>query len=148
MAIELSVHPDRALSYFRFSGSVTVQDCARIYRTYVRHPLFDKQFMMLSNTTRLDGIDATFLGIVVAAERLTATFPLFISEARSVIHAANDVTFGMARMMQQIVEPVSRFRFDIHRSEKDALLAAGQREPSFDALDAALGLNLRTYRTG
>ena len=50
MAIELSVHPDRALSYFRFSGSVTVQDCARIYRTYVRHPLFDKQFMMLSNT--------------------------------------------------------------------------------------------------
>lgn len=138
MTIDISVSPERQLAYFHFSGTVTVADCADAFRRYLAHPLFDPAYMMLSDTRDLEGIEASFLGIVVAVERLLPSFLQFRKLRSSVIHAPGDVAFGMARMMQQVTEPVSNFRFEICRDESTSLCAAGQPDASLDDLRAAL----------
>lgn len=140
MPIDLTIHPAHSLSYFRFSGNVAVQDCAGVFRRYLAHPQFDPDHVMLSNAEQLLGIDATFLGIMVAVERLVPSFIRFPRPSRSVILAPGDVPFGMARMMQQVTEPISRFKFDICRTEEEALIAAGLSETSIQELEHNLGL--------
>ena len=140
MPIEVTIHPDRALVYLRFSGHINVKDYARAYLTWVNHPDFSPDQTTLSNTLKLDGVDATFVEMLAEIGRVTPTFHRFRDYVQAVIHAPSDVTFGVARMLQQLTEPVSRFRFDILRSEAEALQAAGQNEPDFDSFDRAVGL--------
>jgi hypothetical protein len=143
MSIILTIHPERCLSYFRFYGRVDVKECADALRDYVRHPEFSTGLTMLSNTSALNHVEASFISMVMGIDRLSTIFKLFACEAHSVIHARDDIIFGMARMMQQITEPVSPFRFSICRSEAEALLLAGQPEPDFETLDHNLGLTGR-----
>ena len=140
MPIKVTIHPERALVYLRFSGHINVQDYIRAYLAWVNHPDFSPDQSPLFNTLHLDGIDATFVEILAEMNRVAPTFHRFRDYVQAVIHAPSDVTFGVARMLQQLTEPVSRFRYDILRSEAEALQAAGQNEPDFDSFDRAIGL--------
>ncbi|GAA4225094.1 hypothetical protein GGQ68_001780 [Sagittula marina] len=140
MTIEYTFHPDQKLAFFRFFNQITVQDCVETFRAYVAHPDFRPDDLMLSDTRQLEGIDATCLGIIVAVERLLPCFRAFPDTARSIIYAKNDLIFGMARMMQQVIEPVSTFEFQIHRTEADALAAANMPQTSLDDLARELGV--------
>ncbi len=140
MSIALSVHPDHGLAYFRFRGHVDVPACAQIFLDYARHPRFDPQHVMLTSSVELETVDASFLRILTAVDKLAPTFRFFRHDCVSVIHARNDVFFGLARMMQQITEPLSKFRYEICRTEAEALRAAGLPDTCFAALDQRLGL--------
>ena len=140
MPIEVTIHPERALAYLRFSGHIGVQDYARAYLAWVNHPDFSPNQVPLSNTLRLESVDATFVAMLAEIGRVAPTFHHFRDYVQAVIHAPSDVTYGVARMLQQLTEPVSRFRFDILRSEAEALQAAGQNEIDFDSFDRAVGL--------
>jgi len=140
MSIAFTVHPDLNLAYFRLRGRTDVAECARAYTDYLKHSDFQPNHIMLTSTVDLENIDASFTRILVAVERVAPTFRLFRTETTSVIHARDDVVFGLARMLQQIVEPLSKFRFDVHRTEEMALKAAGLAYLNFAELDAHLGL--------
>ncbi|MBP0483066.1 hypothetical protein [Sagittula salina] len=142
MPINLTVHPHSCLAYYRLSGVLTVDDSARALRAWIDHPGFEPSHVMLIDMSTCDEIRVTFLGIVVAVERLLPVFDAFTRPALCVIHAPDDVAFGVARMLQQTVEPVSNICFEIHRDPPGALRAAGICLPTFDALDAGLGLSL------
>lgn len=120
------------------NGVIDVPDAIGAFRSYVDHPLFDPTFVMLTDTVAVTEVDANFRGVVGGVHRSLSLIRKFPQEAHSVIFAPQDVTFGMACVLQQVVEPLSHLRFDILRDEADALAKAGQAEHSFDALQAAL----------
>ncbi|WP_157733518.1 hypothetical protein [Antarctobacter heliothermus] len=138
MPVDVSVHPARRLALFEMHGVITVPDAIDGLRSFVEHPLFDPGLVMLTDARHVDDVVASFIGIVGGAHRSRALFCNFRQEAHNVIYAPQDVAFGMARVMQQVVEPLSYLRFDILRDETEALANAGQDELSFDALYAAL----------
>lgn len=138
MPVEVSVHPARGLALFEMHGVMTVPDAIGGMRSFVEHPLFDPVLVMLTDARHVDDVVADFLGIVGGAHRSLALFRNFRQEAHNVIYAPQDVAFGMARVMQQVVEPLSHLQFHILRDEAEALAKAGQAEHSFDALYAAL----------
>lgn len=144
MGFELSVHPERKLAFFRMLGHVPLQDCIDIFVDYVNHPLFDPAHVMLTDTRHLQGVDADFRRILWALERTRPLFGRFPKGTLSVIHAPRDVNFGLARILQQVAEPFTPFRFEIERDEEMALALAGQPEMRFDRLEAALSAAAKT----
>ncbi|WP_417208380.1 hypothetical protein [Antarctobacter sp.] len=127
------------------TGVIDVPDAIGAFREYVEHPHFDPAFVMLTDTRQVSDVDARFRAIVGGVHRSLTLIRSFRQEARSVIYAPQDVAFGMARVLQQVVEPLSHLRFEILRGEAEALSRAGQPEPSFDALHAAFA---QTPQTG
>ena len=138
MPVQISVHPDRQLAYFRFSGVIDTATGAAAFRDYLRDPSFDPSYVMLSDTQAISRIDAGFASILSAALRLAADLRRFEDGSLSVICAPDDTVFGVGRMMQQTVEPISRLRFRIVETEQEALRLARQPEPGFAELVAAL----------
>lgn len=138
MPIDVSVHPDRSIGLFRMHGMIDVAQGMSSFRTYVQHPQFDPAFTMLSDTSNITEVQATFLGIVGGVQRSLFLLNEFRQETRSIVYAPHDVAFGMARILQQVAEPLSRLRFEIFTDEAQSLTKAGQTETSFAALIAAL----------
>lgn len=139
MAIDITVAADRGLAYFRMSGTVDTQAAAKAYTFLLEHPAFRPDLVMLTDTRHLHTINTSFLGIMAAVQRLVPLFGRYSADVQSIVHAPSDVAYGSARMLQQVAEPISPFRFSIHRTEEQALQQAAQTEASFDALEAALG---------
>jgi len=144
MPISYSIHPDRGLVHFRMSGTIDVPQTLASFSGYVRNPLFDPSYVMLTDAQDVGAVDADFLGIVGGVQRAMTFLRSFPDEASSIIYAPRDLTFGMARILQQVVEPVSTLRFKILRDEGEALALAGQPETNFNALELALWPNLAT----
>lgn len=144
MSFDLTVLPDRNLAYFRIRGDTAIAEGAQAFRDYVDHPLFDPNYTMLTSASEVGDISASFTGIVMAVERLLPVFGSFHAPAHSIIHAPGDVAFGLARMIQQLTEPLSGIRYTITRNESEALQLAGQRERTMLQLNqhlaAAAGL--------
>lgn len=144
MPVDVSIHPDRTLGLFRMTGAVDVPSVLGAFRRYVDHPQFDPDFVMLTDARHVSAVNADFRGIVGGVQRALILMRRFHKETPSVICAPNDVPFGMARILQQVAEPVSFIRFEILRAEAEALEKAGQAEHSFAALDAAMSRDLPT----
>ncbi|WP_425070886.1 hypothetical protein [Sagittula sp. S175] len=140
MPITLAVHNDHALAYFRMTGITTVTEAANSLRAWVSHPSFNPDFTMLVNMGSAEKVEATFLGTVFAAERLTTALRAFRPRGHCILYAPDDIAFGTARMVQQIVEPMSSICFDLHRTERKSLAVAGLSFTSFSQLDSALGV--------
>ncbi|WP_306043547.1 hypothetical protein [Mameliella sp. MMSF_3510] len=138
MPISYSIHPNRGLAHFRMSGTIDVPQTLGSFSDYVQNPQFDPSFVMLTDAQEVGVVDADFLGIVGGVQRAMTFLRSFPNEAFSIIYAPRDLTFGMARIMQQVVEPVSKLRFHILRDEGEALARAGQPETDFNALEQAL----------
>jgi len=137
MTFEFSLHDDRNLAFFRMPAQISVSGCADLLRRYVEDPRFDPRRNMLTDATGVTEIDASFLSIIVAVERLAPLLRRFPEKADSVLLVASGHSFGMARMMQQVVEPVSTLRFHITHDVAEALHLAGQPDTDLDALNAA-----------
>lgn len=137
MTFAYSIHDERNLAYFRMPANIGVTGCADMLRRYVEDPRFDPGRRMLTDATEVTEIDASFLGIIVAVERLAPLIGRFSKKADSVLLVASGHSFGMARMMQQVVEPVSALRFHITHDVADALHLAGQTDTDLTALNAA-----------
>mgnify|MGYP000108965716 CR=1 FL=1 len=64
MPISYSIHPDRGLVHFRMSGTIDVPQTLASFSGYVRNPLFDPSYVMLTDAQDVGAVDADFLGIV------------------------------------------------------------------------------------
>lgn len=140
MPFDITVHAARKLAYFRFSGRLDTKACAQAFIDYTDHPGFDPSFLMLSDSRFLDSVDTQFSSLLSAALSLQPRMRLFRSPALSIIHARSETLYGSARMMQQVVEPLSRIRFEVLRDETAALRHARQPEARFQDLESALEL--------
>lgn len=144
MPFHYTVHPERRLAYFRMTGDVALQECIDTFVGYVDHPQFDPACVMLTDTRNLVHVEADFRRILWAVDRTRKLFHRFPKGTLCVIHAPRDVNFGLARILQQVLEPFSPFRFEIERDQSTALALAGQAETGFDGLETALAPGARS----
>ena len=144
MPIDISIHPVRELAYCRVAGGIDAQECIDSLAAYVAHPQFDPRFNFLTVTKGVQHVDGTFRSIVMAVQRSMPLIRHFTQDSLWVIHAPNDVTFGMARIVQQVVEPFSRAQLEVLRDPSEALSCAGQPETRFCQIETALGLHPET----
>lgn len=140
MAIHFHVCPKRRLAFFRMVGTVKTPECVDAFFDYTKHPEFNPEFPFLTTTENMTRIESNFRQVVQAVQRTKPLFSPFRKESLCVIHAPGHLSFGMARILQQVIEPVSNFRLEITRNPAEALSLAGQPERNFDALEAALGV--------
>ncbi|MGP6085993.1 hypothetical protein [Antarctobacter jejuensis] len=144
MPIDFQIFPERGIVFFRMVGTVDTTNSVDAFLAYTDHPDFDPSFVFLTDTTHLSHMKSDFVRIVGAVQRTMRLFSRFKKGSLCIIHAPGDVNFGMARILQQVLEPVSSFQVKVTRSDKDALTLAGQPELSFPELERALGLPATT----
>ena len=120
------------------AGDASVQECVDTFAAYVHHPQFHTGLVLLTETRDLIRVETGFRGVVSAVQRSMPLLRRFPKGSRSVIHAPGDLNFGLARMLQQVVAPISPLSVEIHRDAAAALACAGQPETSFADLESAL----------
>ena len=125
MNVEMAINPRLRLAHFRLTGVLHTHESEDALRLYTRTPGFDPAFTLLTDARGLDGVESSFAEILGAAWRLRPVLRLFDRPVTSVILVGSDVGFGMARVMQQVIEPVSRFDFVITRDPVEAMRGAG-----------------------
>lgn len=140
MGMSFTIHPERRLAFFRTDGTLSISEGMTAFLDYAGHPRCDTTHALLTDAGALRKVDADFQSIVMAVQNSMTMIRLFRQDTRSIIYAPEDIAFGLGRLLQQVVEPVSRFRYEITRDPAHALAAAGQPEHSFAELEANLHL--------
>lgn len=140
MIVERIIMPERGLAYFRMSGKLFTAECVTAFMDYTKDPMFNPNLTMLTNAEGLRGLNTNFVEVVRAAGEIREAMGLFKTPVPSVLYCTSNAAFGMARVMQQVVEPMSKFQFKITKDPAEALRAAGQAESDFGALDSALAI--------
>ncbi|WP_136442730.1 hypothetical protein [Pacificoceanicola onchidii] len=138
MAIILSIHPNRDLALFQFEGTVDTKQGARIFQDYVSAPGFSPTYKMLTDTSRLDTVESNYRSMLSGVLSLRESLSKFDTPALSVIYARSNFFFGMARLLEQVQNPLSNIQIVVTRDEAEALTLAGQPEKSMADLHEAL----------
>ncbi|WGW03020.1 hypothetical protein [Tropicibacter oceani] len=119
---------------------MTTADCAEVFLDFVADRRFSPDLTMLSDTSQLTSVHASFRGILtrlLSMQRALAAFP---EPALSVIYARSDTIYGMARMLEQTLSPLSKVKIVVVKDQAAALKLAGQPEADFPALHDALNV--------
>lgn len=138
MTISFSVHPNRKLAFFQFEGTVDTQQGAQIFEDYVNSKIFSPEYTMLTDTSGLKSAKASYRTMLSGVLSLRASLGKFSQPATSVIYARSDFFFGMARLLEQVQNPLSQIKIIVTRDEAEALYLAGQLETSMKQLRESL----------
>ncbi|MFW2545168.1 hypothetical protein ACN2XU_21275 [Primorskyibacter sp. 2E107] len=138
MTISLSIHPDRRLAFFRFHGNVDTRQGVEVFERYIASPEFSSEFKMLTDTSDLETVETGYRSMLSSILGLRRSLRTFQTPVRSVIYARSDVFFGLARILEQIQNPMSKISIVVTRDEAEALRLAGQPERSMTAFKKAV----------
>jgi hypothetical protein len=134
MPYDLTVLPQARLALFRFHGMVTVAEAKAAFEDYVAHPGFDPRFVMLSDARAVTEIDATFGAIFVNVLGLGGLLRRFSDEALSVVLVEEGMVFGMVRMLEQVLDALSRIKMRIAWTVEEAATLTGRPAEALHAL--------------
>ncbi|MBS0124412.1 hypothetical protein [Thetidibacter halocola] len=135
----MAICKDRRLVHFRLCGVLHTIESERALIRYTQDPAFDPTYTFLTDARGLTEINSGFLEIIGAAHRLRHVLALFDRPVNSVLICPSDLSFGMARIMQQVIEPLTHFTFHIARTETQALKAAGIHDTTLADLEHEAG---------
>ncbi|MFZ7089823.1 hypothetical protein [Primorskyibacter sp. 2E233] len=138
MPIRFSIHPDRRLAFFRFEGEVDTSDCANVFEDYISAKGFSPDLVMLSDTSSLVSINSDYSSILSRLLELRKSLKVFQRPILSVIYARSDAIYGMARLLEQVQNPISNIKIIVCRDQSEALRLAGQPYTSMQALNDAI----------
>lgn len=136
MTCRFSIHVDQGIACFKFTDRIAIGDARQVFVEYVAHANFDPGFAMLTDARGVTGIDASFVGILTNVQGLSVPLRQFERRAVSVILVAGGTTFGMVRMLEQVLDFASKITVRIARTEASALTAAGRPDADFARLFA------------
>jgi hypothetical protein len=131
----MTIRTDQRLVHFRFRDQLTVSEFRRAFLDFVESPQFDPAFLMLTDTREVDELIADFKSMFNAVQGLSRAFARFDREAKCVLLVKGDMHFGMARMLEQIVEVFSPIRI---RAVQSVAEASAFSELSLEALAEVL----------
>lgn len=123
-------------------GLVSVKEAKQCFLDYVAHPDFDPTYVMLTDARGVDEIDASYRDILLNVMGLIKPLRHFKDKALSVILVENDMAYGMAHMLQQVLDSVSPIRVQTVEDEVSALALIDRPEKDFTTFLAALGYSL------
>lgn len=136
MPYSISIHAERNLAVFTFSGEVSTSQAKQAFLDYVAMDGFDPRYVMLSDARDVTQIDAQFFEIYANIQGLSKPLKKFERGALSVVLVADELVFGMTRMLEQVLELLSGIKMRVTRCETDALHLCGLNDTSFEVLTA------------
>ena len=128
MGYQFWIFPQQRISLFRFEGQVSVAIARKAFESYVQHPDFDPSYPMITDARGVLEVDASFRQIVRNILGLSRPLCRFDRPVPSVVLVGNDTVFGMVRMLEQVLDSVSRIELRAVWSEAEALSLARRTE--------------------
>jgi hypothetical protein len=122
---DLSFHPDHNLFLLRFSGRMTIAEGKAAFLDIMRHDGFHPDVRMLTDTRAVTEAVVDFAGIFAAVHSVLGLMSRFGPGARSVILVGNDTHFGMARMLEQVVDALARLQMRVVSSVAEGAAQVG-----------------------
>lgn len=122
--VGLKVHRERRLAVFMFCGTMTASTGRRAFVDYVASADFDPAHVIFWDIRRAEVV-TDFTGIFGAVQSLSPAFARFPQEVAAVMLVRGALQFGMARMLQQIVEFAAPIRIEIVETEAEACARLG-----------------------
>ena len=136
MTCRFTIHATLRLGCFRFSDRISISDARQVFVDYVAHADFNAGYAMVTDARTVTAIDASFVGILTNVQGLLVPLRQFEKGAVSVILVAGQTTYGMARMLEQVLDYTSKIKVRIASTEAEALTLAGQPDAEFASLFA------------
>ncbi|WP_421703539.1 hypothetical protein [Aliiroseovarius sp.] len=136
MGYEIRIHPDLRVAQFRFFGVISVATARRAFEDYVAHPDFDPGFTMISDAREVTELDASYRRIVTNILGLARPLRRFDKGALSIVLVGDETTYGMVRMLEQVLDFFSAIQLRPVWSEEEALALAKRPEAGFAELFA------------
>ncbi len=130
----LAILPERSIAYFRFSGSMDVQDGVDAFVEYLQHKDFSPRLTMLTDARGVTVEKSAFKEMFFATVSLSQHLRVFDKGAMSVIIVDSDTVYGVGRLLEQILDFTSRIKVHIVLSEVEALRYLGLPETSLEDL--------------
>ena len=116
----LTFHPDIETFVLRFEGRFDVPIGKQAFLDIVRHPSFTPASRIFWDVRAVDDAIVEFGPLFGAVQSVIAALLQFTAESRAVILVEDDTHFGMARMLEQIVDAVSPLRVRVARTLAEA----------------------------
>lgn len=110
MGYQITIIPQDHVAYFRFQGEISVATARRAFEDYVAHPDFDPTHIMLSDARMVTHLDAGYRQIIANIFGLARPLKLFSNGATSIVLVGDETTYGMVRMLEQILDTFSAIR--------------------------------------
>ncbi len=116
----LSFHPETETFILRFEGRFDVPTGKAAFLAIVRHPSFTPASGIFWDVRAVTEAIVEFGPLFAAVQSVLAALLRFNAESRAVILVEDDTHFGMARMLEQIVDAVSPLHVRVARTLSEA----------------------------
>ncbi|WP_417724909.1 hypothetical protein [Salipiger sp.] len=139
MPATVRIISSRKVVYFRYHGLVTPEECMSVMSRAANAPECKPDDGHLADFSATEDFAGDFHQILRIVTHKSALDMPVVPGTPCAIYAPNDLTFGVARMYQQIAAGMLAFDVAVFRDEAGALAHLGVREPSIAALTALDG---------
>lgn len=133
----LSILPDDRLIFLYMHDHLTVSEARQAFLEIIAHPGFDPAIPILVDIRRVSEVAADFKGVFMAVQTVKAEMRRFGPQSRFVVLAGDGMPYGMARMLQQVVEVVARLRIWVVASAEEASAILGMPVDELEVMCAA-----------
>jgi len=115
---------------------MTAEDGRQAFLTLVDHPEFDLTIPILVDVRQVTEITADFTGVFAVVQALKARMASFDRGTRFVVLTGGGVSFGMARMLQQVVDVITQLRMTVLATGAEACMVLDLAEAELEDLVA------------
>ncbi|MBE9635735.1 hypothetical protein [Salipiger mangrovisoli] len=136
MSGEFRIFAERGLVYLNFSGETHIDECLETLTQLAKAPEWRPQYGLLVDNSRVTTYHGDFPDMQRFGEKLEGIWAFAECTIRVAYYSPSDLSFGVARMAQQVL--AKRLPLDIHvfRDEAGALALLGQAETQLSELFA------------
>ena len=120
-----------------FQDRITVSDGRRAFLDVINHPGFDPMVPILADLRGVTDLAVDFPGMFMAVQAVLKHIRRFSAQSKTVLLTGNDMQYGTARMLQQVVEAVSQLRFTVVDSTDEAAAKLGLSVADLETLTRA-----------
>ncbi|MGB4828672.1 MAG: hypothetical protein WBP18_15640 [Paracoccaceae bacterium] len=130
----LTLSSDPRIFILQFRDRMTVSEARQGFVDIVAHPEFDPAIPIFAVLRGVTELVADFPGIFGAVQAVRKQIKRFGPGSKCVILAGNEVHYGVARMLEQIVDAMSQLRIRVVARADEAAKALGLTVEALEAL--------------
>ena len=142
---KLTLNSECRLFALIMHGIIPVEEGRRAFLEIVAHPGFDPEIPIYVDIRAVTEVDADFPRVFMAVQAVKAEMRHFGDMSCMVILAGDGSAYGMARMLQQVVEAVARLRMRVVASMGEASALLGL---SAEILETVSGAGVESLIVG
>ena len=132
----LTLTADRRLFVLVMKGTVAVNEGRQAFLSILDHPGFEPMIPILVDIREIEEIVADFKGVFMAVQVLKSRMASLNRKSLFLVLAGDGASFGMARMLQQVVEVITELRMKVVATPAEACARLGCSETVLEGLVA------------